>query len=211
MFPMIDYSIEKDLQKILELEYHLPVPSSGKYTYYPETSEVPERSAANTHAVSYKVMAEIDVTKDANGVIFAHGSRFGGHALFIRDGKITYCYNFLGIPPEQRVTAAAPTSGKHVVGVEFTKNRMGEYHESHGPLKLYVDDKVVAEGKIRTMTEHFSLCGEGLCVGYDSADPVSSEYGLKSHFTGGTIQKVVFDVADDAYVDVERHMQAVLV
>ena len=60
------------------------------------------------------------------------------------------------------------------------------------------------------MTGHFSLCGEGLCVGYDSSDPVSSEYGEKSRFTGGTITKVVFDVADDAYVDVERHMQAAL-
>jgi hypothetical protein len=49
-----------------------------------------------------------------------------------------------------------------------------------------------------------------LCVGYDSSDPVSSEYGSKSQFTGGTIKKVVFDVADDAYVDVERHMQAAL-
>ena len=47
-------------------------------------------------------------------------------------------------------------------------------------------------------------------VGYDSADPVSSDYGSKSHFTGGTIKKVVFDIADDAYVDVERHMQAAL-
>jgi hypothetical protein len=43
-----------------------------------------------------------------------------------------------------------------------------------------------------------------------SSDPVSSEYGSKSHFTGGTIRKVVFDVADDVYVDVERHMQAAL-
>ena len=75
---------------------------------------------------------------------------------------------------------------------------MGQYNESHGPLKLYVYDQVVAEGEIRTMTGHFSLCGEGLCVGYDSSDTVSSEYGSESHFTGGTITKVVFDVADDA-------------
>jgi arylsulfatase A-like enzyme len=210
VLPLIDYSIEKDIQKILALEYHVPVTPSGKYTYYPGTLPVPERSVANTHGVSYKVMAEIDVTKDAYGVIFANGSRFGGHALFIKDSKITYCYNFLGIPPEQRITANAPSPGKHIVGVEFIKERMGQYNESHGPLKLYVDDKVVAEGEIRTMTGHFSLCGEGLCVGYDSSDPVSSEYGSKSQFTGGTIKKVVFDVADDAYVDVERHMQAAL-
>jgi hypothetical protein len=33
-------------------------------------------------------------------VIFAHGSRFGGHFLFIKDGRVTYAYNFLGIHRE---------------------------------------------------------------------------------------------------------------
>jgi len=210
VLPLIDYSIEKDLQKILDLEYKLPVTPSGKYTSYPGTLSVPERSTPNVHGVSYKVLAQIEITKDAQGVIFAHGSRFGGHALFMKNGKILYVYNFLGIPPEQLITSTAPGAGKHVIGVEFTKKRMGEYHESYGPLKLYVDDKVVAGSEIRTMTGHFSLCGEGLCVGYDSGDSVSSEYKPKFEFTGGRIIKVIFDVADDAYVDVERHTAAAL-
>ena len=64
----------------------MPVPPSGQYTYYPGTSEIPERSAANVHNVSYKVLAEVELTPDTEGVIFAHGSRFGGHALFVKDG-----------------------------------------------------------------------------------------------------------------------------
>ena len=104
----------------------------------------------------------------------------------------------------------APRAGTHIVGVEFTKVRMGQYNESHGPLKLYLDDKVVAQSEIRTMTGHFSLCGEGLCIGYDSGDSVSSLYKPRFPFTGGEIVKVIFDVADDAYVDVERHMAAAM-
>jgi hypothetical protein len=34
VLPLIDYSVEKDIQKIMELEYHIPVTPSGKYTYY---------------------------------------------------------------------------------------------------------------------------------------------------------------------------------
>jgi arylsulfatase len=160
--------------------------------------------------VSYRILAEVDLTKDAQGVIFANGSRFGGHSLFMKGGKLTYSYNFLGIPPEQQITANAPAAGKHVVGVEFTKERQGEHQEFYGSLKLYVDDKVVAQDEIRTMTGHFSLSGEGLCVGYDSSDPVSNEYPPKFAFTGGTIEKVVFDVADDADVNIERHIHAAL-
>lgn len=76
---------------------------------------------ANTHAVSYKILADVALTKDVYGVIFANGSRFGGHALYVKDGKIIYCYNFLGIPPEQRVVASAPPPGRHIIGVEFKK------------------------------------------------------------------------------------------
>ena len=53
------------------------------------------------------------------------------------------------------------------------------------------------------MTGHFALCGEGLCIGYDSGDAVSARVRPGFEFTGGKIVKVVFDVADDAYVDVE--------
>ena len=209
VLPLNDLSIEEFMMSG-KWEFNIPVPPSGQYTYYPGTSAVPERSAANTHGVSFKVLAEVEFTGGSEGVIFAHGSRFGGHALFVKDGTLTYVYNFLGIPPETRVSAPAPRTGRHVVGVEFTKERVGEHHESHGPLKLYVDEDVAAEEEIRTMSSHFSLCGEGLCIGYDSGDAVSSEYKPKFPFTGGKIEKVVFDVADDVYVDVERHFAAAL-
>jgi hypothetical protein len=75
---------------------------------------------------------------------------------------------------------------------------------------LHIDDIVVADAEIRTIVSRYSLCGEGLCVGYDGGDAVSSEYKPKFPFTGGTIRKVVFDVADDAYLDVERHLAAAM-
>ena len=210
VLPLIDYSIEKDLAKILALEYKLPVTPSGIYTFYPGTLSIPERSTPNVHGVSYKILAEVQVTSASQGVIFAQGSRFGGHTLFIRKGMLSYVYNFLGIPPEQKLSAKAPASGRHILGVQFTKERMGKYQESYGSLRLYVDDAVVAEEEIRTMTGHFSLCGEGLCIGYDSGDAVSGEYKPKFEFSGGTIARVVFEVADDAYIDVERHMAAAM-
>ncbi len=201
----------KDLETFLAMEFHMPVVPSGQYTYYPGTSEIPERSAANVHNVSYKVLAEVELTHESQGVIFAEGSRFGGHSLFIKDGQVTYAYNFLGIPPENHISAPVPTDGKHIIGVEFTKERLGQYREGIGPLKLYIDDEQVGEEEIRTVMGHFSLCGEGLCIGYDSGDPVTQAYGTtRFEFTGGEIAKVVFDIADDAYVDVEAHLAAAM-
>ena len=108
------------------------------------------------------------------------------------------------------MSAPAPRSGRHIVGVEFTKERQGERRESHGPLRLYIDDQIVAEAEIRTMTGLYALTGESLCVGYGGGDAVSSEYTPKFEWTGGEIIKVVYDVAGDAYIDVEQHFAAAI-
>jgi len=39
---------------------------------------------------------------------------------------------------------------------------------------------------------------------------VSSQYTPKFEFTGGKVIKVVYDIADDVYVDVEREIAAAL-
>jgi len=77
-------------------------------------------------------------------------------------------------------------------------------------LKLFVDDAVVAEMEIRTIASRYSLCGEGLCIGYDGGDVVSRQYPPRFAFTGGRIIKVVYDVGNDAYVDLETEMAAAL-
>ena len=196
--------------KFHELEYKAAVPASGRYVYYPGTTEIPEASAARTLGVSFKILAEVEFAADTQGVIVAQGSRFGGYSLFVNGGQLTFVYNFLGIPPEQRLACTAPKSGKHIVGVAFAKKSIGKNMEALGKMTLYVDDKPSGSADFRTQTGHYAICGEGLCVGYDSADAVSKEYPLKFPFSGGRILKVVFDIADDAYMDVERKFAAVM-
>src|SRR4029450_11271482 len=104
--------------------------------------------------------------------------------------------------------AAQPLSGRHIVGVEFTKDRVGEHYELLGPAKLHIDDEVVAEQELRVIPAFYALCGEGLCIGYDSGDAVSSAYTPKFEWSGGQIHKVVFDRGGAVYGDVEAHMGA---
>jgi hypothetical protein len=164
-----------------------------------------------THSrVSFKILAEVEFAADTQGVIVAQGSRFGGYSLFVKEGQVTFVYNFLGIPPEQRLAGPAPKSGQHIVGVEFVKKSSGKSMEALGTMTLYVDDKPAGSAGFRTQSGHYALCGEGLCVGYDSGDAVSKEYIPKFPYSGGRIVKVVFDVAKDAYVDVERRFAAVM-
>jgi arylsulfatase len=183
-------------------------PPRDQYIYYPDTSPVPEGVAVSIRGRSYKILANVDLKTDADGVIFAHGSRFGGHTLFIKDGQLHYVYNFLGIRPEQDFTSPPLAPGKHTLGMEFKREKAGEHGESLGTTTLYVDGKAVANGPMRAQIGKFTLAGDGLCVGFDSADNVSAQYKHPGTFTGGTIQQVAVDVSEKAYVDLSRDAEA---
>jgi len=206
VLPLNDYGVAG----IHSLEYKVAPPADGRYIYYPGTSEVPEASAARTLGGSFKILAEVELTKRAEGVIVSQGSRFGGYSLFVKNGELTFVYNFLGIEPEQKLSCPAPPSGKHVVGVDFAKASVSEQLEVLGTMTLYVDDAAAATGDFRTQSGHYALAGEGLAVGRDSADPVSAEYKSGFTFTGGKIIKVIYDIGDDAYMDLERRLGAIL-
>lgn len=197
--------------ELLGIERPAQEPPRERYIYYPGTGAVPEGVAANIRGRSYKILSNVEVT-DANssGVIFAHGSRFGGHALFIKDHKLYYVYNFLGIKPEQVFSAPLLKPGKYTFGVEFTKDSTGKYGEAIGTLKLFVNDKMVAEGPLRTQPGKFTLAGDGLCVGFDSGDAVSSLYEAPGKFKGGTIDFVGITVEKTNYNDLQAEARRAL-
>jgi arylsulfatase A-like enzyme len=206
VLPLCDYGVVG----IHSLEYKAEKPASGRYVYYPGTTEIPEASAARTLGNSFKILAEVEFTGDSQGVIFSQGSRFGGYSMFVKGGKLVFVYNFLGIPPEQRLSCDAPKLGQHIVGVEFIKDKIGKDHEALGKMTLYVDESVVGSGDFRVQTGHYALAGEGLAIGYDSGDAVSSAYKPRFPFSGGRIVKVIYDVADDIYLDLERKLAAAM-
>jgi len=180
-----------------------------RYVYYPGTAPVPEAVAANVRGRSYKILADVEITDpNCSGVIFAMGSRFGGHTLFIKGKKLHYVYNFLGIKPEQQFVSPELKPGKYTVGMEFTREKAGSNHESLGKTKLYVNKKVVAEGPMRAQVGKFTLGGDGLCIGYDSGDAVSKEYKAPGKFQGGTILGVGVTVEKTGYLDLQKEAAA---
>ena len=67
-------------------------PFRERYLYYSHSAPVPEGVAVSVVGRSYKILANIEIADaDCSGVIFAHGSRFGGHSLFIKEGKAKLC------------------------------------------------------------------------------------------------------------------------
>jgi arylsulfatase len=181
--------------------------------YFPGTLEVPEAVAVNVRGRSFKISAEVAIDRpDAEGVLFAHGHAFGGHALYVKDGKVKYVYDYLGVAEQVVESELNVPTGACVLGVEFTKESQTP-QATVGSLALYMDDKKVGElDNVKTQNGKFALCGEGLNIGRDGASPVTWDYpGQRPwSFTGGTIKQVIVDVSGEPYLDLEKEAMAVL-
>ena len=135
---------------------------------------------------SKSITAEIEVQegKTANGIIFAQGGRFGGWALYVKDGTPAYDYNFLGL---QRFTVAATEKlkpGKSTIKFEFGYDGGGLGKGGTGT--LFVNDKKVSEGRIERTQPMIFSADETADVGIDLATPVVEAIGAeaRSRFTG---------------------------
>src|ERR1039457_6989302 len=185
-----------------------------RYAYFPGTAEVPETQAVNIRNRSYRIGALVDIPAPGpSGVLFAHGSRFGGHALYVKDNRLTYVNNSGGMA--ERMIAgpkAIPTGKNLILAASFDKHGEDPPGVSRCILSLYHGDKKVGEGRIKTQPGMFSLAGEGLCVGRDDGEAVTTDYpGEYPHpFTGGTIKTVAVDVSGDPSIDLEREAAAML-
>lgn len=147
----------------------------------------------NLRNKSYRIQADLSLNHpDARGVIFSLGSHWGGHALYIKDRRLHYVYNFLGIEEQHFISSESISIGDHSIVVEFQKTHEKPKFTSHGKLTLSIGKKKLIEGAMRTQPAHFLIRHEGLAVGRDTIDAVSAEYRPPFAFEGGTIQNVTF-------------------
>jgi arylsulfatase A-like enzyme len=209
-FPLDDRSA---LEIILTPRPQL-IPHRDRYVYRPGGAEIPEHIAVNLRNRSFSIGAQVDLTDGAaQGVLFAHGSRFGGHALYIKDNRLRYVNNFAGVT-EQRIegTEDLPTGEHLILSASFEKSGEDPPGSAHGTLTLFHGDRKVGEGTIRTQPGMFSLAGEGLTVGRDSGEAVTDDYPGEApwRFTGGTLHRVAVDVSGTPYLDLEREAAAML-
>lgn len=151
-----------------------------------------EYTFINIKNKSKTITAEIEVDEDrGNGIILCQGGRFGGWALYVKDGVPAYDYNFVGL---SRTTIASPKKlpvGKSTIRFEFAYDGGGMGKGGNGT--LYVNDKKVAEGRIEHTQAIIFSADETADVGIDLATPVVETIGAerKSKFTGGIAQVTI--------------------
>ncbi len=159
---------------------------------------------------SKTITATVDVPQGtmAHGTVIAQGGRFGGWALYVKDGVPAYDYNFLGM---QRFTVTANEMlkpGTSTIRFEFAYDGGGLGKGGTGT--LYVNDRKAGEGRIERTQPMIFSADETADVGIDLASPVVESIGseAKSRFTG-KVQKVTVEVMPIKAADAQEEEQAV--
>jgi arylsulfatase len=184
-----------------------------KYTYYPNTSAVPEKVCAAVLNRPHSITAELEIPKGgAEGVIAAMGSGSGGYVFFIQDKKLHYAYNYVGSKEFVISSDAEVPEGRVEVRFEFEPKGKPDVKKGKGAsgnTQLYINGELVKEGKLPvTIPLAFGL-GGGFIVGRGAGFPISSRFKNPFTFTG-TIHGVVIDVSGDLIVDKESEMRTVM-
>ncbi|HZX53432.1 MAG TPA: sulfatase-like hydrolase/transferase, partial [Ilumatobacteraceae bacterium] len=165
-------------------------------TLFPGMKRLSENSVIDIKNRSFSVTAAIETAQQGatQGVIIAQGGRFGGWALYMKDGHAKFVYNVLGIQ-EFVIEATGPlAAGTHQVRAEFAYDGGGL--AKGGDLTLYYDGKVAGTGRIDLTQPLIFSADETTDIGDDYGMPVSADYAGASKFSG-RIDVVQIDVGDD--------------
>src|SRR5204863_8361217 len=109
----------------------------------------------DTRGKSYTINADVDIQAGANGVLVAQGGRFGGFSFYVKGGKPSFTYNYLGLEKWDIISSQTLTAGKHTVVYDFKSDGgLGK----GGVGTITIDGNKVAEGRIeKTQPGIFSV------------------------------------------------------
>ena len=173
-----------------------------RYVYRPGIGSLPRAVAPNLHNRGFRVIAEVDSPGVVNGTVCAHGSASAGYAIYVRDNRLHYLHNFLGL---QQFVAAANVPvprGRHQLIVEFTMTARFK-----GNVELFYDDLPVGSAEI-PITVPFFYGTAGFTVGYLRGHSVIAEEHAPFAFTPGALATVVVEPEGSTWRDPAREDRA---
>ena len=111
--------------------------------------------------------------------------------LYVKEGCLTYCYNYAGLE-NYAITSKEPlTAGLHQVRMEFAYDGGGL--AKGGTVTLYVDGSSVGSGRVERTLPMICSCDETSDVGIKRGSPITADVPTENNAFTGTVQLVVIE------------------
>ena len=183
-----------------------------KYTYYPNLTVVHVSIAPPVQNRPHSITAEVEIPAGgAEGVLLAQGGVTGGYAFYIKDNKLHYLHNYLGLEEFTVTSSVDVPKGETTLRYEFEPTGPPNPREGRGAPgrgQLYIDGELVGNTEFPT-TVPITFGIEGLSCGYDFGEAVTHEYHAPFTFTG-MIKQVTVDVSGDLIEDDEAKVRMLM-
>jgi len=163
-----------------------------KLTLYEGMVGMMENAFINVKNSSFTITADVEVPANSNGVILCQGGAFGGYALYLKNGKPSFTYNWVGWQQYSISATQALKPGKYTIVFNFKSD--GGKPGAGGTGTITVNGSKVAEGKIENTNPYAFSADETADVGTDDATWVTN-YGASAKFNG-RINKVTIQVGE---------------
>ena len=165
-----------------------------EFVYFaPGAVRIAEKSSAPVKNRAHTIETILEVTGDEQGVLVAVGGMTGGFALYVKDGRVWYDYNYLnGV--HYILESPVLEAGTTEVKFNFIKTQ-----EFGGLGQLFINGKKVDEVEMPLMHVSTYSLAETFDVGRDTGTQVSTAYEDPFPYTG-ELDKVVFRVGQGSQV-----------
>ncbi|MFG0333054.1 MAG: arylsulfatase, partial [Maioricimonas sp. JB049] len=158
-------------------------------TLYAGMGALLENDFINVKNTSFEIVSEIEASgEDTQGVIVQQAGRFGGWSLYVKDGKPTFAYNYLGLETFTARGESTLPDGKATVTLTFDYD--GGKPGSGGTATLSVDGKKVGSVRVEKTEPNAFSADETANVGLDRETPVVEDYATRHGRYTDRINKV---------------------
>ncbi len=155
------------------------------------TTRMPEFSAPGLGKRSNHVAIDVEVGREASGVLYALGGASGGLSVYLDKGQLVYEYNMLILERTTAKSEGKLAPGKHRIEVSETIAKPG----APADVVVQVDGKEVARAHVKRTVPGAFTASETLDVGVDLGSPVSLDYFDRAPFKfDGKIEKVTVEL-----------------
>ncbi|MDB5725177.1 MAG: sulfatase family protein [Novosphingobium sp.] len=166
-------------------------PRENPIVYTSRVTRVPEAVAPQLIGKAFRIEADIVVpAQGGDGVIVTQGGLYGGYALYVHEGQLTFHHNATGPRQYQIRDRQVLAAGRHMIAADFVVDPKGP--PGAGTLTLSVDGQNRGSGRVERSIPRWLSHTEGLDIGEDTITAINSDYRVAQSRYPGEIEQVRF-------------------
>ena len=167
----------------LNVENRPSLTEGRKRFTYPNLLRLPEGAAPDLKHKNHTITAKVELPEvGGEGMLCTQGGRFAGYGFYVRDGKLVYDYNLVGVEQYTITSQSRLPSGEVTLKAVYQTDADKPF--AGATVTLFANDKKIGQGRVEKSIPNRVTLDETFDIGFDTGTPVNDGYDMPFRFTG---------------------------